>query len=140
MVTRLSVCIKVDVRFKIRNDLMSNELSSIWVEVTNSHGRKVLVGNIYCEFQYLRLEGSDSGLPSAQQRIWGVFLNQWKAAGDKADTVVIGDTNLDFDKWTELFFFLAFLAISSGLVVSILVILIIYSMFSGLTPSISIVF
>ena len=87
---------------KIRDDLMSDKFSSIWLEVGFPGKTKFLVCNLYREWQYLGQPDSVSlGIPAQLER-WLTFLVQWeRALGTGKEVIVMGDCNLDFLKFDD---------------------------------------
>ena len=82
---------------KIREDLMSDKFSSIWLEVGFPGRSKFLVCNIYRDWQYLEQTDHSSLQISEQLARWVIFLEQWGNALDSGkECVVMGDFNLDF--------------------------------------------
>ena len=82
---------------KVREDLMSEWFSSIWLEVGFPGRRKFLVCNLYREWQYMG-QGDASSLDMSEQLArWIILLEQWEKALDSGkECVVMGDFNLDF--------------------------------------------
>ena len=82
---------------KVRKDLMSDKFSSIWMEVGLPKTKKILVCNIYRDWQYLKQSDNASLDISEQLARWLIFLEQWETALDTGkECVVMGDFNLDF--------------------------------------------
>ena len=82
---------------KVREDLMSDRFSSIWLEVGFPGRTRILVCNLYREWQYLG-QADHSSLDISEQLVrWVIFLEQWERALDTGkECVVMGDFNLDF--------------------------------------------
>ena len=82
---------------KVREDLMSDKFSSIWLEVGFPGRTKFLVCNLYRDWQYLGQEEHSSLNISEQLARWVIFLEQWeKALNTGKECIVMGDFNLDF--------------------------------------------
>ena len=82
---------------KVRDDLMSDDFSSIWLEVGFPNKSKFLVCNIYREWQYLGQNSDESRSPTEQLNRWLIFLDQWERALESGkECIVMGDFNLDF--------------------------------------------
>ena len=83
---------------KVREDLMSEEFSSVWVELSvPGNARKILVANIYRDHQWMH-QGSDKSSKSdeAVMARWKIYLAQWKRALETgAEVITMGDYNLD---------------------------------------------
>ena len=63
---------------KIRKDLMSDKFSSVWLEVGFPGRTKILVCNLYRDWQYLG-QADHSSLEIAEQLVrWNIFLDQWE--------------------------------------------------------------
>ena len=76
---------------------MSDKFSSIWLEVGFPGRRKILVCNIYRDWQYLGQSDHSSLDITEQLSRWIIFLEQWERALDSGkECVVMGDFNLDF--------------------------------------------
>ena len=87
---------------KIRDDLMSDRFSSIWLEVGFPGKAKILVCNIYRDWQYLGQSDHSSHGISEQLARWILFLEQWEEALDTGkECIVMGDFNLDFLKFNS---------------------------------------
>ena len=80
-VSRLCVYIHDSLVGKLREDLMDDKFSSIWLEVGLPHKRKILVGNAYREWGLMgQADPSVSRDPSSQKDCWSGFLGQWERA------------------------------------------------------------
>ena len=98
--SRVSVLIHNDIQSKIREDLMSDKFSSIWVEIGHHNSKKILVCNLYREWRYLNQQNDESRSKQAQYERWQIFISQWeKALNENKEVVVLGDVNLDFLIW-----------------------------------------
>ena len=76
---------------------MSDKFSSIWLEVGFPGRTKILVCNLYRDWQYLGQVDHNSLDISEQMLRWTIFLDQWEKALDTGmECVVMGDFNLDF--------------------------------------------
>ena len=87
---------------KVREDLMSDEFSSIWLEMGLPGKRKILVCQLYREWRYLGQpdRGKESNTIQEQMRRWVIFLEQWEQAlASGKEVIVMGDCNLDFLKF-----------------------------------------
>ena len=97
---RLAALIKNGVQMEVLENLMEDEISSIWLKVNKKGGRKMIIGGIYREHSLLR-----QPLPNTtdseflQNMRWERFINQWVTASQNADCYIVGDTNLDHLKW-----------------------------------------
>ena len=87
---------------QVREDLMSDEFSSIWLEVGLPGKRKFLVCQLYREWRYLGQpnRGEESNTIQEQIRRWTIFLDQWEQAlATGKEVIVLGDINIDFLKF-----------------------------------------
>ena len=87
---------------KPRPDLMSNDCSSVWLEVGLPRQKKIIVGHVYREWQLLgQLDDSSLSVPEQLNR-WCVFLSQWeKALESGLEVHVLGDLNLNHCEWNN---------------------------------------
>ena len=96
-ISRVAVYIHKDVVVKVRNDLMSENFSSIWLEVGLRRQKKFLVSNIYREWQFVGQVDQESGTLNSQLLRWDDFLQQWEnAIASDSEIHVLGDFNLNF--------------------------------------------
>ena len=101
-VSRVSVFTHKDLIVKERADLMNDTFSSIWLEIGLPRHKKILVCNLYRDWQYLSQDSDSSLATSAQLERWLSFLDQWeRAMQENKEIHVMGDTNLDFLKWNN---------------------------------------
>ena len=87
---------------KVREDLMDDKFSSIWLELGLPRKKKFLVCQLYREWQYLgQADTSSRSIPEQLAR-WTIFLDQWQRAlaGGK-EVIVMGDFNLNHFKFTD---------------------------------------
>ena len=100
-VSRVVVYTHSSIIVKRRPDLEDSSLSAIWLEVGMPRQKKILVCNIYREWQYMgQGPGNQSGNLTAQSGRWSMFLDKWEAAlRENREVIVLGDINLDFLKW-----------------------------------------
>ena len=99
--SRVVVYLAEGVTAKVRDDLMSEEFSSIWLEVSiPGNSQKLLVSNAYRDHQWLK-QGADKTSKSDEEvmRRWLVYLDQWRRALESgAEVHCLGDMNLDSAK------------------------------------------
>ena len=87
---------------KVREDLMDDNFSSIWLELGLPRKRRFLVCQLYREWQYLEQSDNSSRNVPAQLLRWSIFLNQWERALDSGkEVIVMGDFNLDYFKFSN---------------------------------------
>jgi hypothetical protein len=89
---------------RVREDLMSDQFSSIWLELGLPRKKKFLVCQLYREWRYLGQQdrGEFSHSFQEQLRRWVIFLDQWEQAlASGKEVIVLGDCNLDFLKFNK---------------------------------------
>ena len=87
---------------KVREDLMSDQFSSIWLEIGLPGKKKILICQLYREWRYLGQpdKGEYSRSINEQMRRWVIFLDQWELAmASGKEVIVLGDCNLDLLKF-----------------------------------------
>ena len=101
--SRCAVYVHKDVVVKERLDLMNETFSSVWLELGLPKQKKILVANIYREWQYLHQGNDNSSLTiPAQLQRWNSFLDQWEMAIiEEKEVHCMGDTNIDYLKWKD---------------------------------------
>ena len=100
--SRVVVYIQNSMVYKLRNDLMSSEYSSIWVQVGLPGQKQILVCHTYREWQELGQinRGNSSNSVQDQLQRWLIFLDQWeRALRTGMEVIVCGDMNLNHLDW-----------------------------------------
>ena len=96
--SRVVVYLGEGLQGKLREDLMSDNFSSIWVELSvPGQSRTILVSNIYRDHQWMN-QGEDKSSKSEEAVMarWCTYLGQWeRALGSGAEVHSLGDYNLD---------------------------------------------
>ena len=102
-ISRIAVFVQEDLCVKVREDLMNDRFSSIWLEVGLPRQKKFLVSNIYRDWQYVHQENHDSLSIPQQLLRWEGFLQQWERAVSMGLEIHIqGDLNLNFLDFSNL--------------------------------------
>ena len=65
---------------KRRNDLEDVDISSIWLELGLPRQKKILVANVYREWQHMGQFDKESASVPAQLARWKKFLDRWELA------------------------------------------------------------
>ena len=87
---------------EVLDKYMNNNIASIWLKMSAKGRKTVHLGAVYREHKWIRQpEPNNSGQIDNQNKRWKQFLDQWVAASARADTLVIGDTNIDYNKWAS---------------------------------------
>ena len=82
---------------KVRTDLMTKEFPSIWLEITRSKQKNLLICGFYRE--WTRNGNSSENEQSVRLKI---LMNQMEQATNEKKTVILlGDANLCADQWDE---------------------------------------
>ena len=97
-VSRCAVYVHKDViKPKLRLDLMTDDFSSVWLEIHLPRQKRILVGNAYREWQYLRQNDDSSLKIEAQLERFTKCIEQWeKALGSSMECHLLGDLNLNY--------------------------------------------
>ena len=87
---------------KVREDLMCDSFSSIWLEIGLPGKKRFLVCQLYREWQYMGQGNNDSRSVPEQLVRWLLFLEQWeRALASGHEVIVLGDVNLDHLKFHD---------------------------------------
>ena len=87
---RIMAFVNKNIKYKVRLDLMSKELSTIWIEIIRAEQKSILCCGIYREWTGEQAEELEK------------LCSQVKiAVKEKKSLVLIGDINLDADKWDD---------------------------------------
>ena len=101
--SRIAVFVHRDLVVKERLDLMNDKFSSVWLELGLPRQKKILVSNLYREWQYLNQGEDHSSLTiTSQLDRWSGFITQWeKAIAEDKEIHCLGDANIDFLRWSD---------------------------------------
>ena len=99
-VSRVVVYVHNSLIVKSRPDLEDSGLSSIWLELGHKGSKKILVCNIYREWQYMHQQDKSSLSNASQLLRWERFIESWKRALEEdKEVIVMGDINIDSLSW-----------------------------------------
>jgi len=96
---RLICLVKIGIEAKQRDDLMSEHLSNVWIEIEGIN-QKVLICAIYREFNDLTSSGQMN--PEQQVEKLEILHTQIEKASKEGLILIIGDMNIDLEKWEDL--------------------------------------
>ena len=83
---------------------MSDQFSSIWLELGLPNKKKFLICQLYREWRYMGQEdrGEYSNTLEQQMRRWVIFIDQWeRALATGKEVIVMGDCNIDHLKFNK---------------------------------------
>ena len=82
--------------------MRSDNFKSIWVEIGLPRKKKILVCQLYREWQYTgQADRASLSIPAQLER-WVIFVDQWeRAINSGKEVIVMGDCNLDYLKFNE---------------------------------------
>ena len=99
---RMILLAKKSLKIQVLHEFMDEDISCIWVRVGNKTKKPTHIGGIYREHQYMfQGKPNPSKTERAQCERWHKFVEKWKLAGEGAASFLIGDTNLDMEKWND---------------------------------------
>ena len=98
--SRLVLLSKESLEFTVEKNLMDDIFTSIWVKITRPGVKSLLVCGAYREHQYLHQPTDWSLHPNEQCNRWSTFLRQVEAVRISSTCHIIGDLNLDYNKWS----------------------------------------
>ena len=87
---RIIALVHEDISFKIREDLMSHNVASIWMEVSRKFHKNLIIGGIYRQWNVDEEKDSDAILTQIS-----------RASEENLPLLVCGDVNLDMLKWSK---------------------------------------
>ena len=95
---RLICFVKDNLEVTLRNDLMSELFSSVWLEL-KSRSQKILICSAYREFS--DLINKEQMSVNQQLERWEIFCTQVQKASKEGLILCVGDFNIDLEKWEE---------------------------------------
>ena len=101
---RLVLIVRNGINVTKLNQFMDSNSATIWVQLGNTKKNSVRIGGIYREHTILGQTDKNmtqQELQRLQEERWKNITNHWAAAGSRQNCVVIGDLNLDMDRWSN---------------------------------------
>ena len=102
--SRIVLIAKMELNVSIQTEYMDNSTATVWVKVGNSRNSSIIIEGIYREHQQLGLTDPNAThmeIQREQEKRWCKIVKNWKAAGQKSKCVIIGDLNLDYNRWED---------------------------------------
>ena len=96
---RVVFLIKPEINFVLLEDFMEQDISAIWIKISRRGTKKLIVGGIYREHQFLKQIDNTSLDIRCQEDRWRRTVTKWTDVTANSDSIVIGDLNLDHSTW-----------------------------------------
>ena len=93
--------IKPEINYELLDNVMENDILSIWPKIAKHGPKKLIIGGLYREHKYIRQPDNGSADIRCQEDRWHRVLNQWISATAGADSIILGDINLDHARWNN---------------------------------------
>ena len=99
---RIIMLVREGVKVQTQNQFMDKLVAAIWIKVTARGRRAMTICGVYREHSFVYPGApANSDSDANQDHRWHRFINNWKIAAVNNDVIVIGDTNLDYLRWTQ---------------------------------------
>ena len=100
--SRLVVLVQENFNIKVMEEKKEHGISTIWMEIPRKGQRPAVIGAIYREHHLMDQQQPNlTGDIRIQRQRWTTILNQWTTLPGGREVTVVGDLNLDFQKWTQ---------------------------------------
>ena len=99
--SRIVLLAKDELDVTIEHKYMNELVASIWVKISQPGMKNILVGGIYREHWLLHQPDDRSAHPAEQLNRWTMFMEQVERASRNTNCNIIGDMNMDFQRWEE---------------------------------------
>ena len=98
---RMVMLVRDGVETKILKKYMDDKVAAVWIRIGAAGRKPMNICGMYREHRFI-YEGApdDSGTDTNQNIRWYNFIESWKKVSNTGDTIVLGDLNLDFCKWS----------------------------------------
>ena len=101
-VSRLVVLARKELNYKVMNNLMETNISTIWLSFPRRGKKPFILGCCYREHHLLNQPPPNiSAEPALQKARWSKAVKQWASIQPEADVLFTGDLNLDFSTWQD---------------------------------------
>ena len=99
---RVAILVKEGVDVQVLDKFMDPHIASIWLKISAKGNKIIHLGAVYRQHMWIKQSlPNNTKHPAQQYARWKDFITQWIAASRGAETFVIGDTNLDHNKWVQ---------------------------------------
>ena len=101
-ISRLVVLVKLELNCNLMQDKMETNIASIWISFPRRGRRAFILGAVYREHKLANQQQPNiSGDPATQKERWCRIIEQWETIQDGHDALVVGDLNVDHQKWGD---------------------------------------
>ena len=98
---RIVMLARTDLDVQIHPEYMHEDISIIWASINDSSKKKIMVGGVYREHRLLlQPKPNTTKTDTAQNQRWNLIISSWKRAAEGNVCTLIGDTNLDYLRWS----------------------------------------
>ena len=99
---RLAMLVRDGTDVHILEEYMDTVTPSFWLKLPYKGRKNVFICSVYREHRYLNQpKPNTTGVDTLQWGWWNHFINQWLKASNKAEIILLGDTNLDHFKLND---------------------------------------
>ena len=101
---RIVLIVRQELEVSIQREFMDPETATIFVKIGNTKNNSITLVGIYREHQQLgRTDPAATQMEIIrdQEIRWRRIVKKWKSAGNKGKCVIVGDINLDYNRWEE---------------------------------------
>lgn len=98
--SRLVAYVDKNLNYSIREEHMTDDTSTILLEIKGRGRKKMLCGLCYQEHMYIGQSDKISRSDACQTRRWISVVDNWSQCIDSGmDTIMLGDVNIDYNTW-----------------------------------------
>ena len=99
---RLVLLIRENLKYEIMHDVMTYIVPSVWIRSIVKGTKKTFIGGMYRQQNIIYQDPAENHDEiQAQEQRWNHFVHQWETMAARGNVVVIGDINLDMEKWMQ---------------------------------------
>ena len=99
---RVAILVKDGIDVQVLDKFMDTHIASIWLKISAKGNKIIHLSAIYRQHMWIKQPlPNNTKHPAQQYARWKDFITQWIASSRGAETFVIGDTNLDHNKWAQ---------------------------------------
>ena len=101
---RIALLAREGLNVHLMEEYMESDTAAIWIKIGTTKKSQIAIGGIYRQHRILGVTDKDATwleIQSEQEERWSRIVDKWQNISNKMKCVVIGDLNLDNNRWAN---------------------------------------